>query len=634
MTDEELNPDYDNFLEWVEKEGKAHTKYRKRAKKVVEQYIDEEERVARTLGSKFNILYSNVETIHSAVLSETPAPDVRRRYPEQDLGGPGDDDTKRQMAKLKNKISKDAALVIERALAFSIDDYDFKSELDKVVNDRLVPGLGISRVVFDPDIRTIPNRIPVDIVEDLDDEGAEITRYQVDGEDVEPEFDGEIPYVQGEDEVTGFERVFIQHYPWDRFIWEDADCWRNVSKAGFIHFLDQDSLKDQFDNWDEIPLGYTRMGEKVTGDGNDATHAKIYEVFCKRSGRLKIFSEGMKDFIQNEKFELGLEGFYPFPPPLMANTKSGSLIPVPDYAFYEDQARELDELTKRIFGLVKQLKHRGIYDSTFGELIALKDSNDGDLVPVTDMQHRVPGVTMDNVVKYFPTDQLIQTIRELIVQREQLKQTIYEITGISDILRGATKASETLGAQKLKSHFGGLRIANKQAPINAMIRQIFRMKAEIIAEHFSKETLTDMTGIEVTDDMMALLRSQKLRTFKIDVESDSTVFKDMEEEQKNRTELLASITQYLTAVAPAVQAGYLPLETAKEMLLFAVRAFKSGRELEDSLDEIGGNMGQLQPEQGVDGMGGAGPGDQIQSPELQAALSVAQGQAPNGGGLS
>ena len=46
----------------------------------------------------------------------------------------------------------------------------------------------------------------------------------------------------------------------------------------------------------------------------------------------------------------------------------------------------------------------------------------------------------------------------LYQQREQIKAVIYELTGLSDIARGASKASETLGAQQLKSQWGSIRL--------------------------------------------------------------------------------------------------------------------------------------------------------------------------------
>jgi hypothetical protein len=50
-----------------------------------------------------------------------------------------------------------------------------------------------------------------------------------------------------------------------------------------------------------------------------------------------------------------------------------------------------------------------------------------------------------------------------------------------------------------------------------------RLKAEIICKNFDAETLSAMTGEEVTPEVMAILRSDFQRTCSIDIEADSTV---------------------------------------------------------------------------------------------------------------
>jgi len=61
-------------------------------------------------------------------------------------------------------------------------------------------------------------------------------------------------------------------------------------------------------------------------------------------------------------------------------------------------------------------------------------------------------------------------------------------------MRGATEASETLGAQQLKAQYGGLRISTRQERFQMFVRDILRIKAELIVEHFDADTLRLMTG--------------------------------------------------------------------------------------------------------------------------------------------
>ena len=68
-------------------------------------------------------------------------------------------------------------------------------------------------------------------------------------------------------------------------------------------------------------------------------------------------------------------------------------------------------------------------------------------------------------------------LQGLYTQRTQILEIIYEITGISDLLRGNTKASETATAQQLKAQFGSMRMRKRQEEIERYIRDLFRIKS-------------------------------------------------------------------------------------------------------------------------------------------------------------
>src|SRR4029079_14558223 len=85
---------------------------------------------------------------------------------------------------------------------------------------------------------------------------------------------------------------------------------------------------------------------------------------------------------------------------------------------------------------------------------------------------------------------------------------------------------ETFGAQRLKAQFGSTRVRRQQRAVQKWIRDLYKLKAEIIAEHFEPQVLQEITGIAVSPEIVQLLRSDKLRGYRIDIETDSTVFED------------------------------------------------------------------------------------------------------------
>ncbi|MBJ7343059.1 MAG: hypothetical protein JHC46_05675, partial [Solirubrobacteraceae bacterium] len=234
------------------------------------------------------------------------------------------------------------------------------------------------------------------------------------------------------------------------------------------------------------------------------------------------------------------------------------------------------------------------------------------------------------------------------------KEALYEVTGMGDIIRGASNASETATAQQLKSQWGSLRIRDRQRDIQRFARDLIRKKAAVISEHFTQETLAAMSGVNLLtalqkqqimqymqagqqfmqaqqqaaqmgapppmvpgilqampqptpeqvkmlaeptwDDVIALLRNDKLRGFSIDIETDSTIEPDQQAEQQKATEFLVSVTQYLTACLPIVQAAPQAASMLGELLLFGARRFKISETVETSIEKFTATM-QAQAQQ-------------------------------------
>jgi hypothetical protein len=104
------------------------------------------------------------------------------------------------------------------------------------------------------------------------------------------------------------------------------------------------------------------------------------------------------------------------------------------------------------------------------------------------------------MILWLPLDMVATTIQQLIELRKQLIDDVYQITGLSDIMRGSTVASETLGAQELKSQYGSIRIKDRQDELIRIARDVTRIAAEIMAENFSAKSLLAMSQLEIPTD--------------------------------------------------------------------------------------------------------------------------------------
>ncbi len=282
---------------------------------------------------------------------------------------------------------------------------------------------------------------------------------------------------------------------------------------------------------------------------------------------------------------LQLSGFFPCAAPVQPITATGKMTPVCPYQVYKTLAEELDMITRRIRGLTEVLKAKGAMAGSGEVLDDLKTADDGEIVMLADMENIMAQGGLEKAIMWWPIDRIIQVIRELNGQREQTKQAIYEITGISDIIRGQGAASETATAQQIKTQWGSLRIKKMQRMVERLVRELFSMTVEIASQKFSPETLQKLSGIQIPQEAMQMLQ-RPFDHYRIDVESDSTVRADLEKGRREMSEFLQGTAQFFSTMAPVVQQAPQAAGPVVEMYASFARQFNLGKQAEDSLDQL------------------------------------------------
>lgn len=566
------------WLAAIDLASKEEEDWRKEAEGVVKTYRNGD---ARDLGStkrqhNFNILYSNIETICPAVYNSTPIPDVRTRVAKVD------------------PVAKEAGDFLERCLSYDLDVDDFDTAMDLAVKDNELVGRGVTRVRYVP----------------------YITNDQETGEQI------------------AWEDVPTEHVPWANFRRGPARGWEDVPWIAFELFLTREQLIELSPECG----GKVNLDFAVSKQENDKTdsppaeifkRARVWEIWDKDKKQVVFIATGYQHKpIQMLDDPLGLTGFFPIPRPLNAVETSDTLDPIPPYRMYKDQAEELSRVTRRITALIQMLKVRGIRDGQIQEFEDIADADDGEFVAMQDATALYgQGATLDKAIWMMPIDVISGVIQGLYLQREQIKQVIYEITGIADILRGASDPNETLGAQQIKAQFGSQRVQKKQKEAARYARDLLRIKSELIANKFQPQTLQMMSGIQLPsmqdkqaaemqiqqlqaqaqqtgqepqipeelneilkkptfEEVLQLLRSDIQRQYRVDVESDSTIRADLARSQENMSMFLQGTAQFLQAAGPAVQAGMLPGAVAVEIFSSFARNFKLGKSAEDALSTL------------------------------------------------
>jgi hypothetical protein len=539
------------------------------AKKRAETYWKEGERVLGIYGSTdkdkipFNILFSNTDTLLPAYYSAVPRPDVQRRFKDDDPLGKAASDAGERM--------------LEFLLDTSIDGYETFDEAMKAgVFDALLPGRGVTAVKYD----------------------AEIGEYEQD-------------LIEKKSEL-----VYLDSQPWNQVLFGFAKKWSKVPWIAFELSIDKAEAVRLFGAEMAAKIKFTRDNvgpdddDKASEDEHQGERktATIYQIWDKDGGRkVRYVSRHYKDgYLTVDDDPLELTGFFPIPKPLQFVANNDFNTVTAPYLLYENQAKELNELTRRITRVARAIKAKGVYDGELGEDIKnLLEGDDNEFIPADKTASLANQNGFDKLIWFMPIDKMIVVLQQLYAAREQCKQVIYEITGISDIIRGSTVASETATAQNIKSQWGTMRLKRGQAEVQRYARDLLRLMLEIAATKFSEGSWAKMTGLPYLTtaqatipqqpgqeqqpawpQVLALLKSDLQRAYRIDIETDSTITPEQREDQQAISEAMTALGQYIQGVTPLVQQGVMPFEAAKTMMIAFIRRFKFGDQVESYLQQM------------------------------------------------
>lgn len=301
------------------------------------------------------------------------------------------------------------------------------------------------------------------------------------------------------------ERVCIEHLDRRDFRHEPARKWADVDWVARRGWLSREEMRERFkDAADEVEY-QNRTNEDEHGHVSRVGKCAVWEIWCKSAGKVVWVTEGAEKVLdEQEPPHLTLSSFWPCPKPVYSTVQRRSLIPLPDLLYYKDQLEEINTLTKRIHTLSEAIKVRGFYQGGADagaavERAILMTDDEQIMVPVPGLAQLMQGAGGSPII-WLPIEIIAATITGLIELRRQIIDDVYQIVGLSDIMRGATEASETLGAQQLKQQNGSTRVRDKQNELIRWARDAVRIAAEIMAEEFDFDTLEDMAQMDLPTD--------------------------------------------------------------------------------------------------------------------------------------
>lgn len=655
------------------RDDQRHKRWAKRAQNIEKRYRDERSMVGDDdQGSRrYNALWANIEILTPAIYGRCPVPIAERRFRDKD------------------PVGRNAASILERGLRNEIEINGFDDAIQAAVRDYLLVGRGTAWIRYEPEVLDDPSVVNNGVIDIDDDQG-----------DIQPEDDiDDNPDLLNTEEGEGTQklrqtgdRIIRESVPVDYIHWSDfytlpnnARTWKEVTAVVKRVFMTRDQMKTRFGRTvgNAVPLRKDERGaQRFDGPDQDPDDKGIvYEIWSLSDRTVYWVAEGYDFLCDRKEDPLQLEGFFPCPRPIYSNSTTSTLVPVPDFIEYQDQAIQIDELTQRIAMLTKACKVAGVYNAAAKDVQRLfTEGVENEMIPVDDWAAFAEEGGVAGAISFIPLKEIMGVIDELTKIKDKCILEMDRLTGITDIMRGTTDARETLGGQRLKTNSSGTRLQRRQNEVARFCRDLTRLIADVMAQHFSPQSLIEVSGalyeeglgyVDMPDltalqnpqalpgpspapqpapgmpagplngssppvapgvappppqnvvpfpntgqmtiggqppappmpqpdpiemrrmaalDRIAraiqLIRDEKLRGFRVDIEVDSTISADSAQEKGDRTEFVTAVTGYLqTALQLSTSIPEITPLLGK-LLQFGVRGFKVGRDLELAIDEF------------------------------------------------
>lgn len=529
--------------------------WHRQAVKIVERYLDDRPDTDSEFDDgvfRLNLFHSNVATMEALLYGSLPKVQVARRHLD------ANDDPARI-----------AALLTERVLNNDLQENGKERDavLHAVLQDRLLPGLGCARVryTFDTEMIEVPGMIGMD----------------------------GLPVMQ---EQTVNEQAPVDYYYWHDVLWGWGRSWADLPWLAYRAWLSKEEVRERFPEFvDDMEYVQQPMGEEKDTDETDSPHhkAEIWEIWDRAGQCVYWYHKGCPELLDHKDDPLGLSGFFPSPPFLIANPTTMLYKPTPDYTLYQDLYNEIDTLQTRINIITEAVKVVGVYDSNAdGVQRMLKEGSENDLIPVDSWAMFAEKGGIRGAVDWLPLEAVVNALDKLRQLRDDTIGLLQRTTGMADVMSGQVNPYEGVGQSELKTAWGSVRVQALQDDFASFVSNLLQLQAEVICKHFEPQTILDRANAQFLAEppenigaAMELLRSPQRARLRIEVKAEAVAQVDQQRVQAERAEFLNAMSTYMQSMAPMIQQEPSSMPYLLQMLQWVLSGFRGAAEIEGVLDK-------------------------------------------------
>jgi len=527
--------------------------FHKQGRKVIERYVDDRKEDSTPWPtSRLNLFHANITTLLALMYAKLPKVEADRRFAD-----PNDD------------VARVAGEIATRCLQndLNMPDCALAPVLKYTLFDRLVPGLGIARLTYAYD---------------------EDTENQI-GKDEEGE-----PLYGKSDEWC--DETYIH---WRDVRWSPCRTYEELRWIAFRAYMSREEVTKRFGEDAVNQVSFTSKGPALLVEGAMKTpvdierQAEIWEIWDKDTKRVLWWTQGCEEFLDEKDDPLKLDDFFPCGRPMVANASTDRFLPKADFVIAQDIYNKIDQLETRIGLLVDSCKAVGIYA---GDAEAVKnmlqEGIENQLIPVDNWAMWAEKGGLKGAIEWFPIRDVAEVLTLLTNQQQVWIQKLYQVTGMSDIMRGqASAAGTTATEQKIKAQFGSVRINALQEEFAAFASDLLNKKWQIIRRFYEPERILKLSNILNTPDAqyaqaaINLVKAPEEFDMRIIIRSDSMAAVDLEALKMERNEFLQAVAQFVGQATQVATTMPEVVPFLMKLMQFGLAGYKSSSEMEGLIDQ-------------------------------------------------
>lgn len=510
--------------------------------------------------AKYNLLYRNVKVKMPYLVPFIPSVIVERQNKDSD------------------PVARCSSLILERTCNKFVEQDNLKRTLDKAKLDAELAGFGQVWINYEPEFEDVI--VQTESIDEL----------------------GNIVLTESNETKLKSEKIDFEYISCFDYLHNIATKEEEITWVAKRVRLSKEEFAKKFSNIDIEKVPFTSndvdgsVWKEAGIDERDITcdTISVWEVWDRIDKKVYIFAPVMQGEGMLEEKDYPYDIDFPcVPMGLMYDDFNDCLIPTPRHAQCLDQYKKVNDLTNKIFELVKLIRVCGAFDESLPDIEKIFDSNnDNSLISIKNATKYVEKGGLAGAITWYDPASAIAALDQLNKERDLLINDVQSILGVYDVLEGETNPQEAYGTNKLKGTFGTQRLQEDQGKIIFFAQDLLKIACSIMCQIFEPQSMLSLSTIEYsTEDRnlfepaIALLQDKKLADTRLEISADEVKAYTDESYKAQILDLWKVVFDMLQSSANIIQTSPEMAGICKVAVMSTVRSHKVGRTIENALEQ-------------------------------------------------